>query len=157
MKTNKLKEWNEQKMREMLQGHHLETLISLALATGMRRDELLHVQWQHIDLERRELCVQTTKTRKGDRLITISEESATMLKQHQMGQMEAPLEAGSDWQNLHLVFPNQVGGYLKPRDCEKEWAEMLKQGGFPRLGFHDLRLLVGQRLYQQFREKHDGM
>src|SRR3989440_12058621 len=37
-----------QKVRE----HHLEALLTLALATGMRRGEILGLRWQDIDLEK---------------------------------------------------------------------------------------------------------
>jgi integrase len=38
-------------VRESLQGHRLEALATLALLTGMRRDELLHLTWAEVDLE----------------------------------------------------------------------------------------------------------
>ena len=47
-------------------GPHLQRLIIAALDTGMRRGELLALQWHDVDLKRRELTVraETSKTRK---------------------------------------------------------------------------------------------
>src|SRR5712691_485736 len=70
------------KLRETLQGHPLEVILTLALVTGMRRDELLHLQWQDIDLEKGELRVLNSKTQSGRQLIRVSQELTEMLKQH---------------------------------------------------------------------------
>ena len=45
------------RLREVLRGQHWETLMTLAFVTGMRRDELLGLRWQDIDLSKRELRV----------------------------------------------------------------------------------------------------
>ena len=54
-----------QTLQEGLRGHPLEAIIRLALVTGMRLDELLHLTWQKIDLEEYELCICHAKTKKG--------------------------------------------------------------------------------------------
>ena len=46
-----LTEEQARKLREALRGHPLEAIITLALVTGMRRDELLRLKWQDLDLE----------------------------------------------------------------------------------------------------------
>jgi integrase len=43
---------------EAAKGHPLEGLFILALATGLRRGELLGLQWQDVDVEKKVLYVR---------------------------------------------------------------------------------------------------
>src|SRR5262249_48303823 len=45
---------------------HLQRIIIAALDTGMRRGEILHQLWEHIDLERKVLSVSRSKTPEGE-------------------------------------------------------------------------------------------
>lgn len=127
------------KLREALWGHPLEAIIVLALVTGMRRDELLRLKWLDLDLEKRELRVRDTKTKSSDWMIHFPEDITEMLKQHHVCQMEARLEAGPAWQNLDLVFPDHIGGFLRPDHLLKGFHELLEQAELPHILFHDLR------------------
>jgi integrase len=55
---------------DTLVGHSLHLIASLALATGMRRGELLALQWCDIDLDRATLRVERSveETRRGLRV-----------------------------------------------------------------------------------------
>ena len=82
-------------------------VVSLALATGMRRGELLGLQWGDIDLDagtlRVERSVEETKaglrlkppkTKRGRRNITLPSEAVAMLRAHKVRQMEIRLALG---------------------------------------------------------------
>src|SRR5437773_1817499 len=103
-----------QKLRDSLKGHHLEAIITLALVTGMRRDELLSLKWRNVDLKKGDLQVQNTKTRSSDRMVHIPEDGVALLKEHRQYQMEEQARAGLTWANLDLVFPNRTGEFLPP-------------------------------------------
>jgi integrase len=103
------------KLREYLRGYHLEAILTLALVTGMRRDELLHLTWSEVDLEKREMHVWNSKTKSSSRLVHLSEECVQLLRQYRQHQMEQSVERGLDWQNLDLVFSDRVGGFLEPQ------------------------------------------
>lgn len=148
-----------QKLRETLQGHHLEAIITLALVTGMRRDELLRLQWQDIDLEQGEVRVHSTKMKNSTRLLRISTVEIEMLKQHRLHQLEAQQKDGTVGPELDLVFPDQTGGAFRPEQLVQGWYEVLDQAALPVTHFHTLRLVVGQALREQIRgatEEHDG-
>jgi integrase len=148
---NVLTKEHGQKLREVLRGHKREVLITLALVTGMRRDELLRLQWQNIDLEKRELRVQSTKTKSICRIIHCSEGLTKLLKQHRLRQRATLSEADQTWSDLDPVFPDRTGGFLKPEQLLQEFSEILEQAALPHLRFHDLRkawwraLCVGSR------------
>jgi integrase len=70
-------------------------MITLALSTGMRRDELLNLKWEDIDLERCELQAWNSKMKDRFQQIHIPEEIVQLLVQHRTRQMEKRVEAGS--------------------------------------------------------------
>lgn len=148
MKTP-LTEEQTRKLLEVLQGHQLETVITLALVTGMRRDELLNLKWRQIDLEKREMHVLNAKTKSSYRQIPLSEDMTWLLKQHSLRQIEARAAAGTGWLDRDLVFSNQIGGFLGSTHLLQGWHEVLEQADLPPLRFHELRVAVWRALREQ--------
>ncbi len=62
-----------QKLLQHVQGHSLEGLITVALATGMRRGELLGLRWQDIHFDTKSLQIQRTISRQRKNGIVESE------------------------------------------------------------------------------------
>jgi Phage integrase family len=143
---NDLTEEQARKLLAAVRGHPLEAIITLALVTGMRRDELLHLKWRDLDLQKREVRVRNTKTQHGERIIPLSPRVSRMLTQHATRQLESRLAAGPAWQHDDLVFPYQVGKQLRPEDLLQGWYALLEQAGLPPLLFHDLRLARWRKL-----------
>ena len=86
-----------------LEGHALFPIVSLALATGMRRGELLGLQWGDIELDTGTLKVERAveETGAGLRLktseargISLASETVTMLRARKVQQMETRLVLG---------------------------------------------------------------
>ena len=84
-----------------LDGHSLYPIVALALATGMRRGELLGLQWGDVDLEAATLGVERSveetsaglrlkspKTKSGRRNITVPPETVAMLRAHKIKSLE---------------------------------------------------------------------
>lgn len=124
-----------QRLQAVVQGHPLEALITLALATGMRRDELLRLHWQDIDLERGEVRVQETKIQRRSHTIRIPENVVAVLKQYRQHQMKTRLAEGSASPDHVLVFSD-----LAPTRLAQEFGHLVEQAGLPRVRFHDLRV-----------------
>jgi integrase len=152
-----LTEEQARKLLEALPGHPLEAIIMLALVTGLRRDELLHLKWQDIDLEKREVRVRNTKTQSSDRMIHFPKGVTEVLKQHRIRQMEAQFEAGPAWQDLDLVFPDCTGGFLGPDQLVKGFYEILQQAELPPLRFHELREARWRALNARLRTAKEGL
>ncbi len=149
--TVRFTEEQAKKLRDHLKGHELEALIQLALVTGMRRDELLALKWQDVDMEKRILSVQNAKT-KGSEAIQIPEDIVEMLRQRSLRQNEARLSAGLTWANLDLVFTDGVGEPLLTHHLLKGFREILEQAELPRISFHDLRAAVKMKQFASFRK-----
>ncbi len=142
--------WNK---LEVAQGHRIETLLTLALVTGMRRGELLGLKWQDIDFEHRRLRVTRTvsflhghgfvesepKTTRSRRAISVPPFLVEKLKHHRAHQVEVRLAVGPAWREHNLVFCSKTGAYLDPVNLRGIFERLLKKAGLPHMRFHDLR------------------
>ena len=85
----------------------LAEIVELALATGMRRGELLGLMWGDIDLDRGTLRVERSveetkaglrpkppKTRRGRRNLTLGDGAVAILRAHKIRQLELRLAIG---------------------------------------------------------------
>ncbi len=113
---------------EAARGHRLETMLTLALTTGMRRGEILALRWSDISFEEKRLFVRRTvdrlsghsfvesepKTQKGRRTITLPQFVLETLLQQRVHVDAAKEKAKTKWVDHDLVFPNGIGGFTDP-------------------------------------------
>ncbi|HZU66233.1 MAG TPA: site-specific integrase [Ktedonobacteraceae bacterium] len=142
-----------QRLLATAKGHRLEALLTLALTTGMRRGELLALQWKDIDWKNGSLQVRRSvnryagqgfkvsepKTKQSRRKITLPSFVLEVLKEHRTRQLEERLQVGSRWKDLGLVFSNAYGSYLNPSHLGTDFHKLLKKAKLPMVRFHDLR------------------
>ena len=110
-----------------LRGSDLFALVNLALATGMRRGELLALRW--IDIEGDRVRIERSlervrggynfkspKTRSGRRTISIPSEAVDVLSDHRRHQLELRMKLGMGKPDPEaLVFCRYDGRHLDPR------------------------------------------
>src|SRR5438045_7179081 len=101
-----------------VKGHPLEVLLTLTLATGMRKGEILGLRWADVDLEKGMLHVSHTlnymagygfvegepKTQGSKRMILLPQFVVDGLRRHRAAQLEGRLMAGALWVDHDLVF-----------------------------------------------------
>jgi integrase len=139
--------------------HKWEALYVLALATGMRRGELLGLKWQDINFSTKTLQVRRIlsrvptntpnrehvyveaepKTQKSRRSVVLAPFAVEALKEHRIRQLETKLKAGQAWQEHDYVFCTSIGTHLNPNHVVVEFKKLLKQAELPNIRFHDLR------------------
>ena len=136
-----------------LEGHALFPIVSLALATGMRRGELLALQWGDVDLyaatvrversveeTKAGLRIKSPKTKRGRRSITLPPDAVAMLRAHKVKMLELRLTLGAG--NIapeSLVFSSVDGGLLSPDNLSRDWRRVSSSRKLPRVPFHGLR------------------
>lgn len=142
-----------QQLLAAAQGSSLKTLLLLALATGMRRGELLGLKWDDIDCERALLQVRRSlgslvtnefvesapKTDPAWRQIELPPVVIESLCQHWDRQQEQRSRAGAAWHERDYVFPNAMGYPIHPLALIEQFDHVRIAAGFPALRFHDLR------------------
>lgn len=147
-----------QQLLAAVEGHRLAALFKLALATGMRRGELLGLKWQDIDFAKGTLQVRRVftripsrlpgkgyveaepKTQRSRRTIIIAPIALEALKEHCARRLDEKERAGASWQEHDFVFCTPLGTHLNPtRDMLDLLKVFLKQSGLPEIRFHDVR------------------
>lgn len=138
---------------EKIQGHKLEALLTLAIATGMREGEILGLRWSDVDFHNECLQVNRTllylaghgfvesepKTAKSRRKIVLPHFVVEVLTRHHVGQLKKRFELGKDWNSRNLVFPDKDGDFLRYVKLLRHFRKLLDEIGLPCLRFHDLR------------------
>ena len=136
-----------------LEGHTLLPLVSLALATGLRRGELLALQWGDIDLLTATLRVERSleetneglrlkppKTKRGRRNLRLPGEAVEVLRAHKVQQMQVRLALGLGKPDADtLVFSDIEGELLKPHTISRAWRRVVAAKKLPTVTFHALR------------------
>ena len=139
---------------ERLRGKPLYLLASLALGTGMRRNEMLGLRWQDVDLDAGRLTIEQAleqtathgirtkapKTRHGRRTISLPAHLVAELRQHWREQQEQRLGMGlGKAPEASPVFATVDGGHLSPNAITKAWPVAMAAIGMPAITLHSLR------------------
>jgi integrase len=139
---------------ERLRGKPLYLIASLALGTGMRRNEMLALRWGDIDLDAGRLTIEQSleqtaahgirvkgpKTKHGRRTISLPAHLVTELRQHWREQQEQRLRIGlGKAPESASVFATADGRHLSPNAITKAWPVAMAAIGMPAVTLHSLR------------------
>lgn len=147
--------WSPEELRSFLAGirdHHLAPAFLLAVATGMRRGEVLGLQWEDVDLDGLTVAVRRTilnvayritpgepKTARGRRTISIDAATAAVLRGHRASQLQRRLELGLGGPLPPPVFAKPDGRPIHPDLFSKTFDRTVKRLGLRKVRLHDLR------------------
>ncbi len=111
---------------------HLRSIIIAALATGMRRGEILAERWEHVDFTRELLYVTKSKTAEGEaREIPLT------------GRFLEWLQASRQAEGLIFTFKDRP-----IRKIKTAWKAAIRRAGIRYFRFHDLRHTFNTRLME---------
>jgi integrase len=114
-------------------GHsYLLTVVVLALSTGMRRSEIMHLRWEDVDIFEERIVIQDTKN--GERrAVPLTGRALNLVKV--LGRVRRI--------DTDLIFPSarrrRGGGGEKPIDLRTPWEDALEKARIENFRFHDLR------------------
>jgi integrase len=128
-------------------------IATLALATGMRRGELLALRWQDVDLDQAKITVARSleqtkaglrfkepKTAHGRRTISLPATAVTELRAHWRAQQTQRLALGAGKSPPDaLVFADLNGEPRLPNAITKEWERTARAVGMAFATLHSLR------------------
>ncbi|MBC7342773.1 MAG: site-specific integrase [Clostridia bacterium] len=130
-----------------------KTIVILALATGLRRGELMGLEWQDVDFENGTIEVRQasqyvpgigtfTKEPKNEtskRVIAVPRSVMALLKQYKAQQTEERLKVGDLWQGSNRLFTTWDGKPMFPDTISKWFPQFLRRHNLPHITFHGLR------------------
>jgi integrase len=109
----------------------LKSLFVCAYVTGMRKGELMPIQWQQVDFEAGLITLDKGETKNDDaRSVPVLDGEMRDLL------LAAKKERDATWPKSPWVF-NRCGEPIK--DFRRSWDEACRRAGVPGLKFHDLR------------------
>ena len=146
--------WDEYEVARFLEaamGSPYYALFHTALFTGMRRSELLALQWRDIDfhqvhvsrslhqLRDRSYVFAQPKSVKSRRTIALSPSSVLTLREHKDRQEGIRAMLGVPLKGDDLVFSTPEGGPLRPNTVSRAWTALASRAGVRVIRLHDAR------------------
>ena len=122
---------------ERVRSRFLRPLVVLALNTGMRRGELLNLEWSRVDLNQRAIRIINAKSTAGDRDIPMNATVHSLLS-------ELARRATSP-----LVFPSNRKEGESLFDLKKGFKKAVQLAGIQHIRFHDTRHTFATRLVRE--------
>lgn len=149
--------WTKEELNRFL--HHAEFgdniyyyVFLTAAYTGLRRGELLGLQWPDIDFIDERINVERTliyddqgfrfgplKTVSSQRSIKIDRFLLSELTKYRKKQKEFKLKLGQAYQDQNLVFARHDGNPIYPRTLTTIFNRIIKQANVPKIRIHDIR------------------
>jgi integrase len=155
VERKEMRVWTPEQAKKFLkaaQAHRMYALYHCALATGLRKGELLGLHWADVDLEQRSLRVcqglvlvenkrelHQPKTQASRRVIPLSEETVRVLEAHRERLKLERAAVGARWHESGIVFPSEVGTLMNPSNLSGMFKALLRKADVPDIRFHDLR------------------
>jgi integrase len=124
----------------------------LAVASGMRRGEVLGLRWCDLDLEAQQLSVVQCvievahavrvgppKSERSRRMIALDAKTVAVLAEHKRAEKEKRLKRGGRLAPHELVFTHRDGSPIHPACFSQTFNRRVATAHVPRIRFHDLR------------------
>ena len=132
---------------------HYKTAVEVLLFTGMRRGELMGLEWQDIDFENQIITIQRslqylpevgvfkdeTKTKSSHRVIKVPSTAINSLRMYRTWQKKMFFSIGQPWNESNQVFVTQNGTPMHPDTLTSWFRDFIKTTDLPQIHIHSLR------------------
>ena len=135
-----------------LQGDELLPLVKITVLYGLRRSELLGLQWDSIDFERKTMTIRhtvskvtevvakdKTKNASSRRTFPLTEEAEAIFRRAKELEQQNRAAFGREYQENAYVFKWADGHPYSPDYISHRFNRLLKKHGLPHIRFHELR------------------
>ena len=130
-----------------------KTAVTVLLFTGMRRGELLGLNWSDIDFDNRTISISRsslylpskgifideTKNQSSNRVIKAPATAIKSLRALQKWQLTQKFTLGMYWNSSDIVFTAQDGTPMHPDTLSRWFADFIKKTDLPNIHIHSLR------------------
>ena len=147
--------YNAKQLQELfkaLQGDELLPLVKITALYGLRRSELLGLQWDSIDFERKTMTIRhtvskvtevvakdKTKNASSRRSFPLTAEAEAIFLRAKELEQQNRAAFGREYQENSYIFKWPDGHPYSPDYISHHFAKVLKKHGLPHIRFHELR------------------
>ncbi len=137
---------------EATENDRLGLLFRIVLLRGLRRGEACGLRWSDLDLTTGHatiaqtvlqlggrIVLDTPKTRKSKRVVSLDSETTKLVKGHHGQQREERFAAGPAYVNNDLVFCREDGRPLSPDGVSARFKALAAAAGLPVIKLHEAR------------------
>ena len=141
-----------QDLFKAFQGDELLPLVKITALYGLRRSELLGLQWDSIDFERKTMTIRhtvskvtevvakdKTKNASSRRSVPLTPEAETIFRRAKELEQQNRAAFGREYQENSYIFKWPDGHTYSPDYISHHFAKVLKKHGLPHIRFHELR------------------
>lgn len=156
VRKEEMKIWSYDAIKTFLEhckGERHYLTFFLAIYTGMRRGEILGLKWSDIDFVNKTIHVErslayipkkgyiltSTKTRKSNRIIPISDMVVKALVNYRKQQEIWKEQLGEQYQEEDLVICTETGSKQDPRNVLRALKRLITISNVTQIRFHDFR------------------
>jgi integrase len=141
-----------QDLFKAFQGDELLPLVKITALYGLRRSELLGLQWDSIDFERKTMTIRhtvskvtevvakdKTKNASSRRSFPLTAEAEAIFRRAKEKEQQNRAAFGREYQENSYIFKWPDGHPYSPDYISHHFAKVLKKHGLPHIRFHELR------------------
>lgn len=157
--------YDEAQIRQLIEaakGTEMELIIDIELCLGLRRGELLGLQWDDIDFEKNQIhvtrnrvvvdgksTVKDPKTESSRRTVDVPAQLIQKLRQHKTKCLANRLRMGQAYSVTDYVIVHPDGKPIYPEYVSQMFTKLQTKAGLPKCRFHDLRHLCASIMLMQ--------
>lgn len=157
--------YDEAEIKRLIQaakGTEMELIIDMELCVGMRRGELLGLQWDDIDWENRQIhisrnrvvvngksVIKNPKTEAGYRTVDVPDQLLQKLRRYRASCMENKMRMGRNYTDTDFIIVHPDGKPIYPEYVSQMLTKLQIAAGLPKCRFHDLRHLCASIMLKQ--------
>ena len=157
--------YDEKQIKQLIaaaKGTEMELVIDMELCMGLRRGELLGLQWCDVDWEKKRISVvrnrvvvngksvvKEPKTASSVRTLDVPEQLIRKLRQHRIRCMENNMSMGTAYTATEFIIVHPDGRPIYPEYLSQMLTKLQNRAGLPQCRFHDLRHLCASIMLLQ--------
>ena len=157
--------YDEKQIKQLIKtakGTDMELVIDMELCLGLRRGELLGLQWCDVDWEKNKISiirnrvvvdgksvVKEPKTANSIRTLDVPVQLMNKLRQHKKRCTENRLRMGRNYTVTDYIIVHPDGKPVYPEYLSQLFTKLQEMAGLPKCRFHDLRHLCASIMLLQ--------